>query len=405
MTANNREREAITVVDNTINPQENKGIKDYAKDLLSKGIEEVFRLPEGEKSPPPAGTTGDIPERSREEVRKSLGCLREGDNIGFRIPKGCIAIDIDHYGTKQGWTHFEAFLEANGLAIECDAWMSTFERQSRRGPDSLSGHFFFKLPEGWEDVRFSGKACEDVELLQHHHRYAVAAGSVVEGEMYKWCRGTEETEGLAVEDWPVLPAEIASAFARSSRQGSRVKGDPESLNASLAWLEGRVFAGKSHAELPDDVHRYDPMVSTVMSRVSNAVHNGYAGLLTDLAEIRDRREAYELAEDRALSDDYAGAVISAVAKVKAEIASDLKPNINWRERFGAEPLSDDYALPNFSELIAPTPEEDDDLAEVIEEEKTTENLEEVRAAAVAAVEASAPEDYWQTQPVLAEIAH
>lgn len=337
----------------TINTQDIKGIRDYVEDLFSKGIEEVIRLPRDEKFPPPTGTTGrDVPERSREEVRKSLEGLSEGDNIGFRIPKGHIGIDFDNYGSKQGWKHFEALLEADGLVIDRDEWVNALVRQSRRGPDSLAGHFFFKLPPGWEDVRFSGKACEDVDLLQHHHRYAVAAGSVVEGEMYKWYRGTEETEAPAVEDWPVLAPEIAAIFARSSRQGNRVKGDPESLNASLAWLEGRVFGGESRAELPDDVHRYDTMVSTVMSLISNAVHNGHAGLMADLERIRARREDYEVSERRAVSNDYAGAVTSAVAIVKAEIASDLKQDINWRERFGAEPFSDNYALPDFSDLIA-----------------------------------------------------
>lgn len=306
----------------------------------------------GQKKTPARGTTGRRATLQEKQMNADNAWKDAPDNsnVALSLLPGQLALDIDHYedGSKQGWDHLANLFTEHGLNIDAYPW-NEWPRSTRRGVDSLGVQFFFRVPD---DLEYVPNPCEDVEIIQSAHRYAMVWPSKVDGMQYRWYIGDNESGIPHANDLPELPAELVHVLSRGPVRSAGNRVEEEGLNASLSWLESRVFGGESRAELPDDVHRYDTMVSTVLSLISDAVHNGHAGLMVALKEIRDRREAYELAESRALSDDYAGAVTSAVAKVKAEIASSLKPSVNWRERFGAEPFSDNYALPDFSDLIA-----------------------------------------------------
>ncbi len=147
-----------------------------------------IRLPRKRKEPPPPGYTGytgaDV---SPEDV--AAWTAAGGGNVGLRLPEFVIGIDVDAYGGKSGGAtlaNAEARLGALPPTWRCTA----------RHDDPVSGIQFFRVPAGhqWAD-----RLGDNVELIHHGHRYAVAAPSVhPEGGVYGWF----DPDGLPTDEFP-----------------------------------------------------------------------------------------------------------------------------------------------------------------------------------------------------------
>ena len=121
-----------------------------------------FPLPEGKKSPPPEGRTGEAGiDADADQVR--LWITQSGNgNIGLRVPANVIGIDVDNYDGKAGGADL-AVLEAKLGELP-----PTFISTSRE--DRVSGIRFFTVPAG---LRWPGSLSNSVEILQWKHwRYA-----------------------------------------------------------------------------------------------------------------------------------------------------------------------------------------------------------------------------------------
>lgn len=108
------------------------------------GWMQVIPLPEGRKTPPPAGFTG----RSRKPVTdEQMQLWSQSDptaNTGIVIPEGVLVLDID---AEQG--HQVKADGAKGiseLSQELGALPATWSSTSH-GIDSPARHLFYKVPE------------------------------------------------------------------------------------------------------------------------------------------------------------------------------------------------------------------------------------------------------------------
>lgn len=156
-----------------------------------------FPLPAGQKSPPPEGVTGvDGVDPTPEQIERWIDTC-DGANIGLRLPPDIIGIDIDHYDGKQG-AETLAQLEAIYGPLP-PTWRST-----ARG-DSPSGIRFYRIPPG---VIFPGQLGPGIDVIQHHHRYAVVAPSThpITGQRYRWhdshTQATRPPEHVVIVDLP-----------------------------------------------------------------------------------------------------------------------------------------------------------------------------------------------------------
>ncbi|OZG27696.1 hypothetical protein BH683_017650 [Williamsia sp. 1138] len=124
------------------------------------------------KTPLVIGVTGhegkDI--ETTEELRKwadRLATRAGGMNLGTRMPMGVIGIDIDCYDGKPG---------AETIRRHEAKWGSLPATWSLTARTDGSRKLFFRVPVGWAGPGVLAEG--GVEILQRHHRYAVAPPSV-----------------------------------------------------------------------------------------------------------------------------------------------------------------------------------------------------------------------------------
>jgi P4 family phage/plasmid primase-like protien len=175
---------------------------EYAFDYLKKGYSPL-PLPKGQKKSPPKGWTGDEGPYMASGADVQAWIEEDPDrNIGLRVPKGVIGIDVDDYNGKGGGqTMLDAIEEFGGIPL--------LGRLTSRD-DAVSGIRFFRIPE---EVRLASTFAAaglgpSVEIIQHHHRYAVAPGSIhpETKKPYRWIPAAgKPTAFPAVTDLPELP--------------------------------------------------------------------------------------------------------------------------------------------------------------------------------------------------------
>lgn len=180
---------------------------------IQAGWAGTLPLPLGAKFPPPGGFTG--ADGAVPEVTQVLAWAQAGPaNIGLRLPTGVIGIDVDHYDGKPGADTLAELMARLGPLPA--TWSST-----SRGADSPARVWLYRLPRA--DLRLVGKAGLGIDVLQHHHRYIVAAPSVhPEGGVYAWYRPDFTAAGPAelplVADLPFLPEAWVTALTEQQER-------------------------------------------------------------------------------------------------------------------------------------------------------------------------------------------
>jgi len=163
----------------------------------------------------------------KQKVMKWHKDYQANGNIALRMPDTVIGIDVDAYGEKVGRASFDELLADLGPLP--DTWTLTARS------DGVSGIRFFRVPGG---LHWSGQPIADIQIIQNHHRYAVAYPSVHPDtkKIYLWyppgtsLNGTPE--GITVDNEIPLLSDLAKMPA--------------------PWVEG-LSGGKIWSALPSDV--------------------------------------------------------------------------------------------------------------------------------------------------------
>ncbi|MCX4612110.1 bifunctional DNA primase/polymerase [Streptomyces mirabilis] len=185
----------------------------------------TLKLPKTEKHPVPTGFTGAKYSGAFPSEKFCEGwSYTHNANIGLRLPKGVIGLDVDHgYADKSGRLKRGgddlAKLEVQVSPLP-PTWLST-----RREYD-VSGIRFYQVPE---DLACPEDLTDDIEIIHHDYRYAVAWPSVVPdqetGELltYWWYtpEGERSERPPRPEELPELPAEWVEYLREHAHQGGK----------------------------------------------------------------------------------------------------------------------------------------------------------------------------------------
>lgn len=319
-----------------------KSVVEYTR----KGFLAPIPLPAGEKFPPPAGMTGNIPPICKDKVKEAWSkVIDSGDseaNLALRAQAPddkdyeIIALDIDHYGEKAGLAGLKALVKRLG-----PLGLKDIPRSSSRGPNSPSGQYFFKVPKG---IKWNRQACPDVDIVQLTHRYSVVWPSRVsdpttgEDRVYCWFQGSEVVEIPHVDSLPWLPEAWVSHLTR--RHGVEYRqGDSLRLAEAMKFLEGlpgweapisRVFDSYLDSRLPELSNGAHDTALAVVTYLMKAATEGQAGL----GEALQRSEAEFLEEFLARPNSRLGreGALQEFWSIVCSIAGDLKNEIDSGKR-------------------------------------------------------------------------
>lgn len=250
----------------------------YAHDYRKKGYSPVPLPPKSKKMLIKGWTGNEGLMASGADVQEWCESDPEG-NIALRLPRNVIGIDVDDYGMKSGAKSVrDAIAEFGPLP-------STGRVTSRYEQDKVSGIRLFRVPEGTVLAsQFSSAGLgPDVEIVQFHHRYCVAPGSIHPDTNlpYKWIK-IDGTEGElpAVADLPELPE---------------------------AWLNGLQPKTRSERPATDANHAaYDGMDESAQNKVQAYMEKVLAGIYAELEAMKkwpaDYRDANGNGWEQAVMD-------------------------------------------------------------------------------------------------------
>ena len=262
------------------------------------GWMQVIPLPEGRKTPPPAGFTG----RSRKPVTdEQMQLWSQSDptaNTGIVIPEGVLVLDID---AEQG--HQVKADGAKGiseLSQELGALPATWSSTSH-GIDSPARHLFYKVPE---ELAWKGGAIEGVDILQPGHRYSVVWPSIhPSGEMYCWYTpsGSTTSQIPHISDLATLPWKWVDYLRKPEHTTPK-----PAFNTLISHETGtydtrmckaiNTFLNKTLSNPASKGSRHDTTLQAVWALV-NFAQEGHRGALDAINQLKPRFIA-EIAPDR-----------------------------------------------------------------------------------------------------------
>jgi len=218
-----------------------------------------------------------------------------GHNIAIRLPKDIIGIDVDAYGTKDGYATLKALEEDLGELPH------TYVITSRT--DGASGIRLFRCDP---KANWKGAAGIGIDVLTWYHRYAVVSPSVhpdtkVEYEWYHEAGEEYEFQPATCPSYkddiiPALPeswvSHLRSGFAgnKSARMTQarhrawleeNVAGEPcDAMTATTSlWIDRITDAG-------DGGGAHDAMLSGVKAVIGDSMA-GHSGMSAELVRLRN----------------------------------------------------------------------------------------------------------------------
>ncbi|MFE2293702.1 bifunctional DNA primase/polymerase [Streptomyces sp. NPDC059452] len=209
------------------------------------GWDGIIPIRPGTKEPAVGGITGRYAQLTAEECVQ-IAHLYTQCNLALRLPRGIIGIDVDAYDGRGGDRTMRR------LQMQHGQLPPTFYTTSR-GPGA-SG---IRLYRTRGQQRLKQAVGPGVEIVQHHHRFAVAWPSLhpKSGEQYEWYFGSSP-ERLDLppmpRDLPFLPPRVELALRAPERAPVPAPTDPLPirLGAVPGLLRALRAAADSLAALP-----------------------------------------------------------------------------------------------------------------------------------------------------------
>lgn len=259
------------------------------------GWMQVIPLPEGRKTPPPAGFTGRSRKPVTDEQIQLWSQANPTANTGIVIPEGVLVLDID---AEQG--HQVKADGAKGiseLSQELGALPATWSSTSH-GIDSPARHLFYKVPEG---LAWKGGAIEGVDILQPGHRYSVVWPSIhPSGEMYCWYTPSGAFSGTLphIGDLATLPWKWVDYLRKPDRVSNSTTLTPSYSREydDRMCKAVNTFLNKTLANPASKGSRHDTTLQAVWALV-NFAQEGHRGALDAISQLKPRFIA-EVAPDR-----------------------------------------------------------------------------------------------------------
>lgn len=151
------------------------------------------------KSPPPSGFTGLYGKTADENQLRDWADVAPDRNVGLRLPRGVVGIDIDQYDSKHGDDTVRR-LEGEWGPLPAAPYSTA------RGAGA-SGIRVFRAPA---DIELAGQLPGgSVEIVQWKHRYMVVSPSIHPdtGTQYRWYNAddSERVTPPSIESLPWLP--------------------------------------------------------------------------------------------------------------------------------------------------------------------------------------------------------
>lgn len=334
------------------------------QEYLDKGWAPI-PLPKGDKFPPPSGTTGNIAALTKSAVNKLWKNAKAGSNMGLRLQDnksfGVISLDVDHYDEKRGDAHLSTMEQELGSLDR-----HRIPRSTRRGVNSPSAQFFFRVPAG---MKWKNSACSDVDIVQMTHRYAAVYPSVVDDQQYTWYLGSEEIEVPHTMDLPELPERWVSFLKKGSlgklATEQKVNISPKSKDGyreAVGWLRDNISGWDSADLMSESLKKvsdsnefrenlqnngHDTMVSAIHAAVMLGVE-GHQGLKSALFKIKEnfmreislRKEGSR--SETFLKKEYEESVVGEVDRLINEVEDGSVTLVEYGENL---------ALPDFRGLL------------------------------------------------------
>lgn len=226
-------------------------------------------LPPRSKANPPTGYTGEHGARPDAATIDQWLETHAAGNVAVRAPDGIVGVDVDQYGDKTGNDRLEQLLAELDITLPA-TWISS----ARPFP---SGIRWLRIPAG---VRLRGAPLPGVEIVQRHHRYAVAPPSIHPdtGDAYRWIApgGELSTTPPPIDELPDMPAELIAAWADTTEPAAHRPARPAAP----------APAGRDRSRAVDDVlssrrgwapgGRHDEAcrVSMALARLEHSGHPG-----------------------------------------------------------------------------------------------------------------------------------
>lgn len=301
------------------------------------GWQSILPLPPGQKFPPPEGYTGAGGAVPSYADLYAWADTRGDWNLGLRMPPTVIGLDVDAYGGKPG---AETLAE---LTAQLGPLPGTWQSSSRG--DGLSGISLFTVPDGTVLV----SALPGIELIQSHHRYAVAWPSVhpTTGRAYEWVRtDTGEVGGVPVlAELPALPPAWVEHLTAGKSPSVKIPGtDAEAVLAGFPRGEPCHHVRKAAGLAMAEGSRHDAYNQAVLA-VTRAGRNGCPGAAETLgrlavafvAEIADRASEQGAAGEIGRSIEGACSIV-----VNEPQGGGCSDDLDWIPSELPDDLADDW---------------------------------------------------------------
>lgn len=178
-------------------------------------------LPHGQKSPPPTNFTGHLGLDPDDEQVEAWAM--QGGNIGIRLPKGVVGIDVD-------WYKPEGEVSYSTLVNECGPLPPTY-KSSARPTLPHSGVYLYRVD--WQ-LKLHDKPANGIEIIQFHHRYICTWPSIhPEGGMYRLTdpNGKMGVRPPLIDELPWLP----EPWLKKLVQVERPAGVAKPLSTTGGW--------------------------------------------------------------------------------------------------------------------------------------------------------------------------
>lgn len=262
------------------------------------GWMQVIPLPEGRKTPPPAGFTGRSRKPVTDEQVQVWSQATPNANTGIVIPEGVLVLDIDaaqgHQVKADGAKGISELSQELGMLPA--TWSST-----AHGIDSPARHLFYKVPEG---LAWKGGAIEGVDILQPGHRYSVVWPSIhPSGEMYCWYTpsGSTTSQIPHISDLATLPWKWVDYLRKpehtTPRPTSNTLISPETGTYDARMCKAiNTFLHKTLSNPASKGSRHDTTLQAVWALV-NFAQEGHRGALDAISQLKPRF-IQEVAPDR-----------------------------------------------------------------------------------------------------------